>query len=515
MNIENTRRKNYSFITISIFIFAVFATLAYMFPYTGDDWAWGSQIGIDRLNVFFDNYNGRYFGNFLVLAITRSEVLKVACMAVCYYLTCYFCYKYTPNKKNVLMLFALMLFFVMPRAVFKQSVVWSAGFSNYVPSAIISLGYVLLIKNVINKEKPVYNKFLFILTFILGFSGALFIENITLFNICLGFLVVFYTLIKFKKVYINHLSFLSGAITGAVWMFSNTAYASIFAGEDSYRDTPKTLDGITSTCIDHGCTIIDYLVKYNIAMCCIVFLLLFIITISFLKKSKKKISNILAILTITVSAISLLFVFCVDLVNVIPTIADSFPLLENDLLRIIISLMFVLSVFLIPIICIEKERILGILIPLLCILVLVAPLIIVNPIGPRCFFCAYLFMMVFAVDLLGYIMKDFKVEGIACKLIFSGVSLLAVVLSVLYINVFTSIHEYDAKRNEFAKIQSDNGASEVTICRLPNDSYVWMPHPHKKIWEKRYCLFYGLNEDVKINVVTPEEFDEFYEDYYE
>ena len=38
--------------------FGVVAVLCYLFPYTGDDWAWGSQIGIDRLNQWFENYNG-------------------------------------------------------------------------------------------------------------------------------------------------------------------------------------------------------------------------------------------------------------------------------------------------------------------------------------------------------------------------------------------------------------------------------------------------------------------------
>ena len=35
--------------------FGVVAVLCYLFPYTGDDWAWGSQIGIDRLNQWFEN----------------------------------------------------------------------------------------------------------------------------------------------------------------------------------------------------------------------------------------------------------------------------------------------------------------------------------------------------------------------------------------------------------------------------------------------------------------------------
>lgn len=54
-----------------------------MFPYTGDDWAWGSQLGLDRLDNWFDNYSGRYFGNLIVLALTRSNILKAVVMAFC------------------------------------------------------------------------------------------------------------------------------------------------------------------------------------------------------------------------------------------------------------------------------------------------------------------------------------------------------------------------------------------------------------------------------------------------
>lgn len=42
--------------------FFLIAALCWLFPYTGDDWAWGSQIGIERLKSGFANYNGRYVG---------------------------------------------------------------------------------------------------------------------------------------------------------------------------------------------------------------------------------------------------------------------------------------------------------------------------------------------------------------------------------------------------------------------------------------------------------------------
>mgnify|MGYP000063744456 FL=1 len=64
-------------------LFFVLCALCFLYPYTGDDWAWGSSIGIERLNAWFDNYSGRYFGNLIVLALTRSNILKTIVMSAC------------------------------------------------------------------------------------------------------------------------------------------------------------------------------------------------------------------------------------------------------------------------------------------------------------------------------------------------------------------------------------------------------------------------------------------------
>ena len=58
-----------------IVLFLILFLLCFLFPYTGDDWAWGGQLGIDRLSSWFENYNGRYLGNLIVLILTRSNLL--------------------------------------------------------------------------------------------------------------------------------------------------------------------------------------------------------------------------------------------------------------------------------------------------------------------------------------------------------------------------------------------------------------------------------------------------------
>ena len=66
-----------------LILFVILFFLCLLFPYSGDDWAWGSRIGIDRLSNWFDNYSGRYLGNLIVLALTRSNLLKAVTMSFC------------------------------------------------------------------------------------------------------------------------------------------------------------------------------------------------------------------------------------------------------------------------------------------------------------------------------------------------------------------------------------------------------------------------------------------------
>ena len=51
------KKWKYKKIVPFVVVFLFFGVLGYLFPYTNDDWAWGSRIGINRLNNFFANYN--------------------------------------------------------------------------------------------------------------------------------------------------------------------------------------------------------------------------------------------------------------------------------------------------------------------------------------------------------------------------------------------------------------------------------------------------------------------------
>lgn len=500
------------FIAISVFSLLVFSLLVLFFPYTGDDWAWGSQIGTERLNSFFVNYNGRYLGNLLVMALTRSKLLNVVVLSLSYYVACYLCYRYTEKKINLILIFSLVLFFVMPRGMFMQSVVWTSGYSNYVPSALISLLYLIMIKNIADRETPEYGKFSFIPTFLMGFCGALFMENITLFNVCLGFAVIGYCLIKFRRIFSCHIGFLIGAVIGAVCMFSNGAYFKIANGTDGYRSTASGLSGIVDTLKSHIITSIDNLLFSNCIMCIIATVVLSALVFKYLKNSNDKAPKTVSVIALTLNYVSLA-VIIMENVSSLNGLTGMFSSLQTKRVQFLTAVIYVLSIFLISFLCIDKQKRFKTMLPLYCVPVVVAPLLLVNPIGPRCFFVAYLFMMAYISDALAYAVKDCKLNSLTVKSLVYLSCVTLVFQVIIYLNIFYPVYTCNEKRNEFAKLQSDNGNKTVYICELPNKSYLWTSSPTNEPWITRYKLFYGLDEEAQFTFVSEDELDKIIKEY--
>ena len=502
-------KANQSFLILSLLIFLFFIFLTILFPYTGDDWAWGSSIGIERLMTCFKNYNGRYLGNLLVMTLTRNVWLKVIVMAFSYYSSCWLCWRYTSSRKNILLLFALVLFLLMPKDIFVQAIVWTAGYANYVPSALICVGYLLVVRSTTGTESPQESKILPVVSFFLGLLGALFIENITIFNICLGLGVVAYTRIKFKRFYLIHITFLIGALLGASVMFTNGAYRSVAAGTDDYRSTADSIQALVIMVAGHAYNMLDTLILSNGIVCTIASALLLFAVQKKRKQSACKSSKRLTE-TVILNLLSLG-------TNIFAEIASYFthyaPNPEDIFGRILIglqtimALIYVFSLVGTVLLCVEnRTRKFQILFPVFCIPGVVMPLLVVNPIGPRCYFVAYLLMMVFLVDLLDWTLCDIQIK--AYNVLFFFLAFSAVVSAAFYVNIYYQIHAYDVKRAEFAKIQSDNGNKIVTICELPYTEYLHCSSPSLEPWSTRYKLFYELENDVTFQFVPYAELDD-------
>ncbi len=497
--------KNVIFVSIT---FLLFACLVYLFPYSGDDWAWGSQIGLDRLRTFFKNYNGRYAGNLLVMALTRSKALDIIFTSGVITLACFLPKFYATSKKFFLLPLSLALFLIMPKEIWVQAVTWTAGFSNYFPPIVFSMIYLVTIKNIFEDSPPAYKKYVPVFATLTGFLSSLFMENVTLYVLALSAFVILFTFIKFKKIYLTHILNFAGCALGAILMFTNGAYSAIANEADTYRSTAFT-KGLVNTVLSHVKIINEQLFIKNIPFLCVVSVLCILSVVIYLKNNSNKNLKNASLIATFINLFSLGIIcfkneFSYWLIDINTTRASD----KTNLFVFFFIGIYFLSVVAISAICVsDKKKMLKIQFILFSIPVLVFPLIFVNPIGPRCFLPAYFLGVVFCVLMADFVSENIKSREAFNLSLTTSLSAVCAVAFAFLISIYMPIHCYDIKRNEYAILQAQAGEKTITLCKLPYGSYVWTGDPNKAPWDERYKLFYGIDENVKFELVDYKEFD--------
>lgn len=255
---------------IIVLIFIFYLIIAYGSVPAFDDFRWGTSVGANRLASHFDNYNGRYLGNYIILLITRSNLAKGFLQAAVNTGIVFVIYKILNEKIHLL---AIMFFFVsLPIGLYTQTYAWMSGFANYNVSTLLILAIVYLLR-----KKQVSWKDYFLL-FLSGLSVQLFLENVSAINIGLTALFLIYSLVKkdsFKKAII----LFSSNLIGTLIMFSNTAYIS--------DDTSRGLSNISLAIIPRSFLTLwsEFFFKKNIILLILLAVALYLHT-----RSKKQLN---------------------------------------------------------------------------------------------------------------------------------------------------------------------------------------------------------------------------------
>lgn len=494
--------------------FVAFALLVLIFPYSGDDWAWGSEIGLQRLATGFEDYNGRYAGNLLVMALTRSKLLNALFTAFSLVCVCFLPKAYSRSERFSPLLLAAALFLLLPKAIWVQSVSWTAGFSNYIPPVLLTTSYMVLTSNVFGAEKPVYGALAPVAALLIGFVSSLFMENVTLYALVLSAGVMLYALFRHKKLFAVHISNLVGCAAGTLLMFSNSAYGIIANADDGYRSTALS-EGLYKTLESHVETVIYIFFTKNFLMLIIISLLCVALTASFIKTAENEKEKSIAKKAATVNVICLGVVLLRSVfgvwVSAIPVGGIKFAL---NCFVLLAAAIYFLALCVTAAVCVKDKTKKGAVIASVFSLpVLMAPLLVVNPIGPRCFFPPYFICILICVCLYDCLLdgcSDKKdIERYAVKpLVATSCAMLAVLFAV-----YVPVHYYNVRRNSYAIRQAELGYEKITVCRLPFKSYVWTGDPEKEPWTERYKLFYGFDSDVQLEILSCEEFDEWAENF--
>ena len=490
----------------SVLLLAAFSALFYMFPYTGDDWAWGSQLGLDRLATRFDNYNGRYLGNLLVLVLTRCKwvnVLLTAFSMVCF---CLFPKLLAKSEKFLPYALGTLFFFLIPQSMWAQVVVWTSGFSNYVPPILMIFLYLILVQNVFDEVPPEYVRAAIAIVPFLGFAAGLFMENVTLYNLAVAVVIPVIGFVRFRKVYGLHLAYAGGSIAGAVMMFTNSAYSTIVQGGDEYRSSALN-SGLIGTIANNLNVIIRSFFLENMAVWGILSVLCLACWMMYRKSGEeKKICHFAVGVHILCGVLLAIKSFC-----------PAWLILGNETITVLffaaIAVTYCFGALIVVLLCVDEQKMkLWILFLLVSIPVLIAPLLVVNPVGARCLFASYMMLAAACVMLLVYVMEHLHFSAAVQKSLGAAILAVCAVVMICMVNVYLAVHRYDTLRDEYVRKQVKAGYQTVMVSKLPHESYVWCSVP-ENLWAERYKLFHGIDLDVEFELLTPAEFDSWMKNF--
>jgi hypothetical protein len=352
--------------------------------------------------------------------------------------------------------------------------------------------YIYYSRNIYEKEPPKYSLWHILPIFVLGFASSLIVEHITLYSIVLAIFVLVYAIIKFKKVYVQFVSYLAGTVIGTALMFSNSVYHNVVIGNDGYRTIGD--NGVISTIKKafsaYFCTISpegffkSFVLNVIIATVCVILW-------HCLKGKLSLKAKIIGELSLTVIVMYAGFSLMFGVGRL--SFDERYTHLQGFPTAVYILAMFVFLAVL-PLTGDKKTRILFMYFSIGC---MIAPLFVVTPIGSRCFFASYVMMIILAIELFSNVDDDVK-QSMAK---YSKTAMLVTLVGLLYLlYVYSSIYVANVHRVE--KAQKDSQTKTVIkVKKLPYEDYVWLSELPNDEWKNRFKAFNGIDENVKIKEV--------------
>ncbi len=469
-----------------IILFAAWAVLGWMYPYTHDDWYWGIME-----YTFPSPENGRYAGHMFSLILTRSRTLRMIVIAITITGIVY-CIERIFKKRYAFMIATLSIL-MMPVPVYRQAIAWTSGFSNYATSA-----FFLLVFTVYVIEHPsgyrCRKSVLFLLT-VLGLINSLLIEHSTVFNVFFSVCVFAFFLIKHEFRW-DYASYFSGSILGAMVMFSNPVYRNVVNNTDYYRTVAsggllnRVKMNYLGAIIHEGC-------MKNIFLNALLWGLLIMMLLQCAKnKAWHPLKN-----TLVCFCAAIIGVFVFMTARLFFQYGYDFDLIGNY--RLIMSILCLLTFICTVIASMLLSGINGVDYFLLSLwgafFVMIAPLFAVTPIGGRCFLETYVILILIVCRLVGRIpvmqwTKELRKTISGCALVF------IVLLYAGHLYIYGNNCAADLKRTSYIKERVSAGKTTASMERLPFEYYIWYGSPVNEERVEQYKRFYGIPEDFKLVV---------------
>lgn len=462
--------------------------LAWLVPYTQDDWTWGQPAGLEWWRT--GALNNRYVGTFFAVVMTRSRLVKTLVMGLTMFaLPLLAAAAAAPARKNwfALSLLGCGLVMTMPAVSWRQTYGWVSAFANFVVLGVWMLLLVLLARAGIAEG---YRGWVIpVLLFPLALTGQLFAENVTALAAAAAVGLAVWSLFR-GRGRASAFSLLAGSLLGLGLMFWNPLYSDLAA-------TGYALDGIRhlTFSLDEGLwNILAVVVRryfeiilpslfenyYSIwAALCVGALW------TAYRRRRALLPLLLPAGAVCAGAVGNAW-YAMEALRL-----DGGWTHPHPLLRAALPFAVVLVVLAILVCCMDWRSWLPRLALLGGALALMLPFAVLDENGPRCCFPSAVLLLVLALSLLA----DLPWRGIGTAA--AGVFLAAAL--AFHLQIFQVIGDCHALRSQLMKEALAQGRTSVV---MPTEAwryyYTWGHNPQNAQWAEAYRAFYGLPEDMEL-----------------
>lgn len=481
------RVLRYRILVPIVFFYFVMSVLT---PLTHDDLEWATSYGTEMLNSFYATLNGRYLGNTFEVIATRIPpfryviyvLFSIGILLIIQKSADDILGKDRHPSYHLLVLFTLIL--CIPATIYSQIYGWFAGFYNYVPATFASL---VILRYCI---KLMYHKTLLwwemVILMITALLGQWFMESMTLFNVGIILIATLVYYVQYRKHLKQFLIALISSVLGAIIMFINPQYVKIFSGQSDYQKVSNKDEGLLHRILKTFLTQFpEHIIYQSILILLIVVILLGILLyhsdISLVIKGSLFVG--LASAPIYTFFIRIPFDLNLKLHE------TSIALLDFTIAILFYSVLIVTTCYT----SVPKRLKTYIVLLFVTIPIMVAPLLIVQPIGPRNFYSVFIIFVMVAFLLYRYM----SFEGPQWQ---GLIKIFAVTFSSVYIIMFLIIAISDHTR--IAKIHyvtTENPKLKTYhMKRLPFEDYMQRSSPETERRKKIFKEYYEIPQNIKL-----------------
>lgn len=471
-------------------LFLALLYLCWLFPVTGDDWyreklglGLGSLADLAEKVVFgWNTSNGRIMGNILAYSAGGRKVLRELLRSSITLGTIYLAARHMGLRTLWGTLLAAAALLALPREMFRQIYPWAAGFFNYVPPVLMVLAALWLMRAVFDGARMDNSAPRAAAVFLLGFGGQLYVENNTLYAVCAGFALLVWYGWRQRKLPAVPLAFFLGTVLGAALLFASPAYGLIWGESGGYQaGLSSGLSGLLSTVETNQAEVLRYL----LAGCPVLFVPLTALGLVWFARSERRWPDWLAAAALVLGCLY----FAAGCLSAVRT--DPSPLAV---------LLWGLALGLgcwrwLP----EGERRNRALFFWGSAAVAALPLLFVTPIGPRCLYLSYVFLLLTAGNLLSALPP----VRLPAPVVRAVPALLAAAALGYYVWIFQPIHQLELKRDAIMAQAMASGRTEVTLPAYPHGDYLWEGDSAKI----QILYYYDTPGDLAVSYVPLEQWD--------